>query len=314
MASVGEPRSGSSEKINSFVEDITKGKLKNVISADHVAKNCVILLNALDFQGKWERQFYAQSNVIKEFHLLNGTTKKTIMMTRNRSNYSRDRTTYSYTTASQYFYCENDEMQRICLRYKNGYLKEDGELDSEKNLRNQTNVGEVSTYIFLPRARKGLPKLVENLDGEKLLKWLRMKPLENYRQEEPSFTINCDVKLKDTLEKIGLKHYFTCNADFSAISETPLYATYFIHKTFIQTDELGTKASAATYACLRERSRGHSPEIPVKVIKKEFHADRPFLYAVVSRKQHVIFMGTVMDVEEKSESDLRKRKWPDTRE
>ncbi|KAI1702185.1 serpin (serine protease inhibitor) domain-containing protein [Ditylenchus destructor] len=304
---------GTSKKINSFVEENTKANLKNVISGDQVTGNCMILLNALDFRGKWEKQFYAESNVIKEFHLLNGTTKKTVMMTRSSSYYSSGRMTYSDTTASRYFYYENDEMQRICLSYRNGYLKEDGESDFEKNSSHKTDVGEISMYIFLPRERKGLPKLVEDLDGEKLLKWLRLKPLQDYRQEEPTlmfpkFTINCDVKLKDTLEKIGLEHYFNVNADFSATSNEPLYATNFIHKTFIQTDELGTKASAATYMCMRYRSRDRTPEIPVKVIKKEFHADRPFLYAIVSRKQHVLFIGTVMDVDEKSESELRKRR------
>ncbi|KAI1691774.1 hypothetical protein DdX_21648 [Ditylenchus destructor] len=59
-----------------------------------------------------------------------------------------------------------------------------------------------------------------------------------------------------------------------------------------------------------ENDPAYIRQVPVNVIKKEFHADRPFLYAIVSQKQHVLFMGTVMDVDEKSESELRKRRWP----
>ncbi|KAI1698572.1 serpin (serine protease inhibitor) domain-containing protein [Ditylenchus destructor] len=297
---------GAAKKINSFVHKITKGNLKDVISAAEVSNNHMILLNALDFRGKWENPFDPTSNVVKDFHLLNGTAKKVEMMT-------------DYVAASNYFYYENDEMQRICMPYKNYYLKKNGENDFKKNSSNKTDVGEISMYIFLPRARNGLPKLVENLNGEKLLKLLRIKPLENYRQQKPTvcdivykvdieipkFTIRTDVQLTGILERNGLEHYFNGNADFSGVSNASIHASSFIHKAFIKTNELGTEASAATYMCKVMCCR---PKIPKKVIEKKFHADRPFFYVIVSRKQHVLFMGTVMDVDEKSESEMRKRR------
>ncbi|KAI1703504.1 serpin (serine protease inhibitor) domain-containing protein [Ditylenchus destructor] len=292
---------GTAKKINSLVEEITKGNLKNVITANQVSSSRMILLNAIDFRGKWWCQFYPISNVIKKFHLLNGTTKKTEMMTNDYG-------------ASWCFYCENDEMQRICLGYKNGYLKENGEWDyakNEKKFDRNEDVGEISMYIFLPRKRKGLPRLIENLNGEKLLKWLRMKPLENYRQEEPTikipkFTIRSDIHLEATLERNGLEHYFNGNADFTGATNAPLHANSFIHKTFIKTDECGAEASAVSYEL--RLCGGCGPSIPRKVIKKKFHANRPFLYAIVSRKQHVLFMGTILDVDEKNEAELKKKK------
>ncbi|KAI1702190.1 serpin (serine protease inhibitor) domain-containing protein [Ditylenchus destructor] len=304
----------TAKKINSFVEEITKGNLKDVITANQVRACKMILLNAIDFRGKWQRQFFPGSNVIKEFHLLNGTTKKTEMMTHDVTYMTGKR-----VRASDYFYFENDEMQRICLPYKNFRLKKDGEWDYEKNLVHKTDVGEISMYIFLPRQRKGLPKLVENLNGEKLLKWLRMKPLEDYRRrlptpcdiqykldiEIPKFTTRSDIKLNETLEKLGLAHYFKQSADFTGVSNVSMYADSFIHKTYIKTDELGTEASAVSYVTFQ--CCGYSQTIPVKVIKKEFHADRPFLYAIVSRKQHVLFMGTVTDVDEKNETEFKKK-------
>ncbi|KAI1703374.1 serpin (serine protease inhibitor) domain-containing protein [Ditylenchus destructor] len=295
---------GTAKKINSFVEEITKGNLKDVITANQVRGCKMILLNAIDFRGKWERQFYSGSNIIKEFHLLDGTAKKTEMMTHDIKYMTR-----KCIPASNYFYCENDEMQRICMRYKNFRLMEDGKSDNEKNVAEKTDVGEISMYIFLPRACKGLPKLLENLNGEKLLKWLRMKPLEDYRRifpticdiEIPKFTTRSDIKLNETLEKLGLGHYFKQSADFSGVSNVSLYADSFIHKTYIKADELGTEASAVSYVTFK--ACGYYQRIPVKVIRKEFHADHPFLYAIVSRKQHVLFIGTVTDVEEKSETE-----------
>ncbi|KAI1692721.1 serpin (serine protease inhibitor) domain-containing protein [Ditylenchus destructor] len=70
-------------------------------------------------------------------------------------------------------------------------------------------------------------------------------------------------------------------------------------------DELETEASAVTYG---SRVGCAKPIIPKKVIHKEFHADRPFLYANVSRKQHVLFIGTVMNVDEANEAELKDRK------
>ncbi|KAI1702188.1 serpin (serine protease inhibitor) domain-containing protein [Ditylenchus destructor] len=296
---------GTAKKINSLVEEITKGNLKDVITAGELTKTKMILLNAIDFRGKWQSEFNPRENVTDKFWLLNGTTKKTEMMT-------------NVDGASWCFYCENDEMQRICLRYKNGYLKEDGEWDYEKNGgRYNKDVGEIAMYIFLPRKRKGLSKLLENLSGKKLLKWLRMKSLENYRQKYPTvcdivyrvfikipkFTIRNDLHLKATLEKNGLEHYFNGNGDFSGTSNESFKATSFIHKTFIKTDECGTEASAVSIGYV-DRACAAGPKIPVKHIYKKFYANHPFLYAIVSRKQHVLFIGTVMDVEEKDEPEF----------
>ncbi|KAI1702288.1 serpin (serine protease inhibitor) domain-containing protein [Ditylenchus destructor] len=296
---------GTVKKINSLVEEITKGNLKDVLTADQV-RNCrMILLNALDFRGKWQTEFNRSENATSEFRLLNGTTKKAEFMT-------------DYRKSFWCFYCENDEMQRICLPYKNGYLKEDGEWDYEKN----KDVGEIAMYLFLPRKRKGLPKLVENLTGKKLLKWLRMMPLENYRQRSPTvcdivyevhikvpkFTIRSDLHVEDALEKNGLEHYFTENADFSGATNARLqdftHKSSFIHKTFIKTDECGTEASAVSYKTYHDYASMAPPKIPVKYVYKNFHANRPFLYAIVSRKQHVLFIGTVMDVDEKIEAEF----------
>ncbi|KAI1700026.1 serpin (serine protease inhibitor) domain-containing protein [Ditylenchus destructor] len=171
---------GTAKKINTFVEEITKGNLKDVI--------CRCMSTAGDAE----------------------------MMT------------FSNVTASRYFYYENDEMQRICLPYKNG------EYDYEKKSRRKMDVGEISMYIFLPRSRDGLLKLVYDLDGEKLLEWLRLKPLQDYRQKKsrardvkyklsvkiPKFTIRTDLELTDTLIQIGLERYFSGNADFSRENNT----------------------------------------------------------------------------------------------
>ncbi|KAI1696442.1 serpin (serine protease inhibitor) domain-containing protein [Ditylenchus destructor] len=298
---------GTAKKINTFVEEITKGNLRDVITADEVRASPMILLNALDFRGQWKSPFDPTLNAIHEFHLLNGNTKKTEIMT------------FSYVTTSGYFYYENGEMQRICLPYKNESLNKNGEYDYKNISSRKMDVGEISMYIFLPRSHDGLQKLVEDLDGKKLLEWLRLKPLKDYRQKEPTvvdimyklsikipkFTIRTDLQLSDTLKKIGLEHYFSGNADFSRASNADLQPSSFIHKTFIKADELGTEASAITMGGL---VLAGIPSIPIKVIEKEFHADRPFLYAIVSRKQHVLFIGTVMDVDEGNEEELNARK------
>lgn len=81
------------------------------------------------------------------------------------------------------------------------------------------------------------------------------------------------------------------SADFSKMSDEPLYISDAIQKTHITVDEKGTKAGAAT---MISTSNAGAPSEPKTVI-----LDRPFVYAIIDNETSLpLFLGTVMEVTE----------------
>jgi serpin B len=109
----------------------------------------------------------------------------------------------------------------------------------------------------------------------------------------PKVKIEADYNLNDAMAALGLAAAFTPNADFSRLIEGAgpgdLMISQVLHKTFLEIDEKGTEAAAAT-AIMMERAMIMQPtEEPV-----EFRADHPFLIALRHKETGaVIFMGRV---------------------
>ena len=70
-----------------------------------------------------------------------------------------------------------------------------------------------------------------------------------------------------------------------------LYIDNAYHKTFIEIDEDGTEAAAATAVVMASESDMPRPETPVEV-----RADRPFFYAIMdTASRSALFLGRVTD-------------------
>ncbi len=109
----------------------------------------------------------------------------------------------------------------------------------------------------------------------------------------PKVSIEANYELNDPLIALGLGDAFTGAADFSRLIEGAgpgdLVISKVLHKTFLDIDEKGTEAAAAT-AIIMERTAIFIPdEDPV-----EFRADHPFLIALRHKPTGtVMFMGRV---------------------
>ena len=103
-------------------------------------------------------------------------------------------------------------------------------------------------FIVLPNKVDGLPELESKLHESSLdesnLKMLRAKT----RVAIPKFKLEANVQLKDLLIKMGLPDLFDENvADFSGISgKKDIYVSEIFHKSFIDVNEEGSEAAAAT--------------------------------------------------------------------
>ncbi|MBE9562090.1 MAG: serpin family protein [Proteobacteria bacterium] len=144
-------------------------------------------------------------------------------------------------------------------------------------------MGKVSMIIILPK--KNLAK-VETILYKRLNKWLRSLHSQKVKVYLPKFKINANFELSQTLSTMGMKNAFNDKADFSGIDGTKeLHLSAVIHQAFIEVNEEGTEASAATGATFS--TRGITPK---------FRADHPFIFLIRHNPSNsILFMGRVIN-------------------
>ncbi len=95
-----------------------------------------------------------------------------------------------------------------------------------------------------------------------------------------------------TLKSMGMTLAFSDRADFSGMApDSGLYLSKVLHKAFVEVDEKGTEAAAATAVVIGVTSAPMEPEAP-----KVFRADRPFVFLIRHRESGaILFMGRLME-------------------
>lgn len=141
--------------------------------------------------------------------------------------------------------------------------------------------------IILPKVGKF--KTVENMmDEKKLQEWLKNAMETKVEVYIPRFKFTQSFDLSKNLSDMGMKDAFSAAADFSGINgKKNLYISEVIHKAFVEVNEEGTEAAAATAVVLN-----------IKALIKEpvFNADHPFIFLIRDKKTgSILFMGRVMD-------------------
>jgi serpin B len=143
--------------------------------------------------------------------------------------------------------------------------------------------------ILLPEKVDGLKEVEAHLSPTALQRWIPSDSC-NVEVHVPKFHIESTFSLGGVLESMGIRKAFSREADFSRMSDDPegLYLAAALHKAFVDVNERGTEATAAS-ALVMAASR--MPEKP-----KVFLADRPFLFLIRDRKTRLIrFIGRLTD-------------------
>jgi serpin B len=155
---------------------------------------------------------------------------------------------------------------------------------------------EVSMLILLPDDADGLPPVERSLTAANLEKWTSSL---GYAKEVivtlPRFKIAQQFELSSTLEALGLKAAFDpSTADFSSITGgMSLSISAAIHKAYIDVDENGTEAAAATAVIMTEMAMQPRTPPPPPIV---FTADHPFLFLIRDNSSGaILFMGRVTD-------------------
>ena len=243
--------------INQWVNTNTNGKIKKIL--DEIESNAVLfLINAIYFKGEWKTEFDPSATSDRDFHLVTGSTKQVPMMAR-KGNYA-------------YYENHHDNFQAISLPYGDGQM---------------------GMYIFLPSSKSNLNTFLDSLNTENWENWISQLREQEVMVYIPKFKMEYGTKeLNDALTSLGMGIAFDDdNADFSRMASLDdiggnLYIEKVAHKTFIEVNEEGSEAAAATSVGIGIRS----------ILRTVFNADRPFFFAIRDNEtKTILFMGTVVD-------------------
>lgn len=241
-------------EINAWVEQQTQDKIRNLLPPGTLnAMIRLVLVNAVYFKSQWAHPFDPSLTREMPFTIVPDEETNVMMMSRQ----------------GDYLYAEDDEAQWLELLYANQDL---------------------SMVILLPKATNGLSGVESKLTFAYFEDGLKKLHSRDVQVLMPRFKIVSSFVLNDVLQSMGVTEAFHVQkADFSGMSKRPgLWMSDVIHKVFVEVNEEGTEAAAATGAIMSLTSVPASPVV--------FQADRPFVFLIRERGQGgILFMGRVSD-------------------
>lgn len=236
--------------INSWIESKTNGLIKNMV--EKLNDNTVMLLiNAIYFKGKWKSQFEVKNTLNKPFYKPDGNTADVPMM--------KQKSDFKSYTGTGFVLAE--------FQYGQGNFVMD---------------------IILPDDRNRVDGLIPIINETSFRGWLNQMTEKETNLTFPRFKFGYKKQLKDILTSMGMGIAFTDNADFSNISTVPLLINDVTHQAFIETNEEGTEAAAATIVDIGVTSFPATPFI--------LNIDHSFLFIIrETTTNSILFMGKVAD-------------------
>jgi serpin B len=240
--------------INDWVEKETREKVKDLIPPgvlDPMTR--LVLTNAIYFKGDWVYVFKKSETKEEDFFAAGDKTARVPMM----------------HLTEHFGYLDGDGFQGLDMPYKGGVL---------------------SMVILLPRKKDGLAALEKSLSAEKVAEWLAKLARQEVHVTVPKFTTTAEFMLADTLKSMGMTDAFESGkADFSGMDgKRDIFISHVIHKAFVDVNEEGTVAAAATAIV---RTLGGGPP--------SFYADHPFIFLIRDKRSGcILFLGRVANPKE----------------
>jgi serine protease inhibitor len=259
----------SRQTINSFIEEQTNDKIKDLISPGLLSPMTrLVLTNAIYFKGTWEWEFDKSDTREKDFKITPTNIVKTPMM------YMKpDKTRFNYANLEKLQILElpykGEDISMLVLLPKQG---EDYDFETGKTI--------ISDYTL---------KDIE-LSAEKLNEY--KSQIQETKLDSiylPKFEFDTKYFIADILSNLGMPTAFNdLKADFSGMTnEEQLFISKVIHQAFIKVDEQGTEAAAATAVMMETTSA---------MPKNVFRADHPFIFIIQERKTgNILFLGKVVN-------------------
>ncbi|MFC1557281.1 serpin family protein, partial [candidate division KSB1 bacterium] len=240
----------ASETINNWIYVHTGGKITDIIEDQISADIILYLINAVYFNAKWTYLFDPEKTTERPFHLNDGSEKYVPFMYRK-----------GYFNAY-----ENEDFRAVDLPY---------------------GTGNFCMTIMMPSGAVSIDEFILNLDMSDWNQWMNgFTEAEDAVLYLPKFKMDYDIELKNVLSAMGMGIAFSASADFTRINEAGgIWIDKVKHNTFIDVNEEGTEAAAATVVSM------------IRGIV-EYDIDRPFLFFIRERATgSILFAGKMLDPE-----------------
>ena len=247
----------ATQSINRWVDQQTKHRIQKLIPEGLLTRTTsLVVANAVYLKARWEYSFHQSNTKPEPFFVFGGASKPIPTM----------------NTAAHFGYEKKDGYAAITLPYVTGHLQ---------------------FLVLIPEGRDGLAHLESRLTGAELAECSHL-PSRLISLHLPKLKLaGSGLSLGKLFVSMGMTDAFDPNkADFSGISARPTAISEIVHQSFLEVDESGTEAAAATGAALSYQGINLDP--PPKPL--EVKVDHPFLFAI----QHVasgacLFLGRVVD-------------------
>ncbi len=247
----------AAEIINQWVEDQTNGLIEDLITPDAISPlTALILTNAIYFKGIWKTQFDPVNTTNRTFETTSGVTNEVQTMN-------------LIDTDDVFYYTETDEVQILEIPYTGD---------------------DISMIVVLPK-NNDLSSIINSVDNDMFSTWMGSLDETNVDIYLPKFSVETSCNLNDYLKTLGMNLPFSSIADFSGITGSKdLFISDVVHKAFIEVNEEGTEAAAATGVAMTLEMNGHSDSRIV------FDCDHPFMYFIRHKDTGtILFMGSIED-------------------
>jgi serpin B len=245
--------------INAWVEKQTNDKIKDLLSPGVLNSSTrLVLTNAIYFKGDWQDPFNSEATQKEEFHLSSTQWAMAPMMHRTGG----------------YSYYDGGTFQALELPYAGN---------------------EISMVVLLPKETDGLSALETSFASGVAGDWIqKLEPVDKVILTLPRFTMTQQFELSGTLSAMGMAQAFSGAADFSGMTGKPDFSiSAAIHKAYIDVNEKGTEAAAATSIVMRATAMHQEFPAPPPIV---FRADHAFLFVLLdTRSGSMLFLGRVAD-------------------
>ena len=222
---VGETEK-SRQKINSWIQDHTQDKIKDLVSPGNVNLDTeLVITNAIYFKGQWKTKFRWWRTRNSDFFVSADRKVKVPLM----------------HLKEKFKYCSDEKLQALELPYKGDQM---------------------SMLVLLPKDANGLKEIENTLTAELLDTIVSKMWDRKVNIYLPRFKMTWGTSsLKKTLIALGMSDAFELGkADFSGITgQDGLYISDVFHKAFVEVNEKGTEAAASTFLAVEKSSKSSVP-------------------------------------------------------
>jgi serine protease inhibitor len=236
--------------INNWVAEKTCDRIKNLLHEENlVPPPVLILINAIYFKGLWRSPFRSELTHPVPFYLSDGAQHTVQLMRQSES----------------FEYLETDAVQIASLVYGRGQF---------------------SLEVCLPSPDRSLDQLLAGLDESTWQGWLNHLRMHEIELGLPRFRMEYGAEVGPALKQMGMQLAFSPEADFSQITSGPLLIDQVIHRAFLEVNEQGSEAAAATAVMMKRGA--------LIMSKPRMIVDRPFLCAIRHRpSEAILFLGAI---------------------